>query len=49
MEALHFASDVIVVAENFKREFWEVSVISKCSQSLGIKLIISLYVFYGWQ
>ena len=45
----YFPSDFIVVAENFKRNFSEVSVLSKCFQSLGIEPIISLNILYGWQ
>ena len=46
-EVFYFPKDLQQkVAEN---DFREVSVLSKCFQSLGIELIISLYIFYRWE
>ena len=42
-------STLRIAAENLKNDFWEVSVLSKCFESLEIEPSVSLYIFYGLQ
>ena len=44
-----FLVTLLLYEKIFKNYFWEVSVLSKCFQSLRIEPIISLYIFFGWQ
>ena len=47
-EVFYFLSDFTVVAEHFKRDFWEFSVLGKCFKSLWIRPKF-ICMFYGWQ
>ena len=47
MEIFYFLSGLMVVAESFKKDFWEVSALGKCFQQLGIERSVILYIFNG--
>ena len=40
---------LLLSQKGFVKDFWEVSVLSKCFQSLGIESSAILYIYYGWQ